>query len=365
MSRRMHAAVAYSPKAPLRIEELTIAEPTGSEILIKTVATGICHTDLLLRDGIFGPSHPVIPGHEGAGVVVAIGPDVKELVVGDHVALSQASCGYCASCRRGHPMNCGNYEQYNLTGLRYNGEPAILDQKINSNFVGQSSFASYILASEGNAAKLPKDFPLEIAAPLGCGMATGAGTVINALKPEVGSTIAIFGAGAVGMAAIMAAKVRQCAKIIAIDLHDSRLSLARELGATHTINGRDADVVEQIHELTGGGAEFAVDAVGAIPVVLNAINCTRPGGHVALLGLDGLGKDIPIRLDSIVFNRKIQGVILGDQIPQLFLPQLVALQKSGLFPFERLVKTYPFESINEAIADAESGKVIKPVLVFN
>ncbi|MDH6298057.1 NAD(P)-dependent alcohol dehydrogenase (plasmid) [Agrobacterium salinitolerans] len=365
---KITAAVAVKPKAPLEFRELELADPEGNEILVRTVATGICHTDLLLRDGIFGPPAPVIPGHEGVGIVEAIGADVQSLKVGDHVALSQSSCGFCADCRRSHPMNCQNYTQYNLTGLRPNGKKALLCDEvgIGSNFVGQSSFATHILATENNAALLPKEnFDLTNAAPLGCGMATGAGTVINAMKPEIGSTIAVFGAGAVGMAAVMAAKVRRCSKIIIVDLNQQRLDMAKELGATHAINGEDTDVVEQIHALTGGGADFAIDAVGIIPVILNSIKCTRAGGHVVLLGLDALGKDIPIPLDLMVFNRKIQGAILGDQIPQLFIPQMVELNQAGLFPFQKLITKYPFEKINEAIADAEAGRVIKPVIVFN
>lgn len=361
---KITAAVATQAKSPLVFQQLTLAEPEGNEILVKTVASGICHTDLLLRDGIFGPKLPVIPGHEGVGIVEAVGPDVKDLQVGDHVALSQSSCGVCSDCRRAHPMNCLNYVQYNLTGVRPNGKRAILDADVASNFVGQSSFSTHILATENNAAKLPKDFELRNAAPLGCGMATGAGTVMNALQPSIGSTIAVFGCGAVGLASIMAAKVRRCAVIVAVDMHDSRLEMAQRLGATHVINGRDTNVVERITKITGGGADFSVDAVGIEVVLRNAIASTRPGGHCALLGLDSLGKDIPILLDWIAFNRKLQGVILGDQIPQVFIPQMVQLQKDGLFPFEQIITHYAFEDINQAIADTEAGKVIKPVLVF-
>lgn len=366
---KITAAVAVKAKSPLEFRELELADPEGNEILVRTVATGICHTDLLLRDGIFGPPAPVIPGHEGVGIVEAVGSEVQGLKIGDAVALSQSSCGFCSDCRRSHPMNCRNYTQYNLTGVRPNGKKAIIceDAAINikSNFVGQSSFATHILATENNAAKLPStNFDLTNAAPLGCGMATGAGTVINAMKPDIGSSIAIFGAGAVGMAAVMASKVRRCGTIIIVDLNERRLAMAKELGATHAIKGRDPDVVEQIQKLTDGGADFSVDAVGVIPAILNAIKCTRAGGHTVLLGLDALGRDIPIPLDLMVFNRKIQGAILGDQIPQLFIPQMVELNQAGLFPFEKLVTKYPFEKINEAIADAEAGRVIKPVIVF-
>jgi aryl-alcohol dehydrogenase len=362
---RIKAAVAVKPKSPLEFQDLELAEPEGNEILIRTVATGICHTDLLLRDGIFGPVAPVIPGHEGVGVIEAVGDDVKELRVGDRVALSQSSCGHCQDCRRSHPMNCRNYTQYNLTGLRPNGKRAILNKDVGSNFVGQSSFATHILATENNAALLPADnFDLTNAAPLGCGMATGAGTVIHALKAEVGTSIAVFGAGAVGMATIMAAKIRRCRTIIVIDLNEERMKLALELGATHALNGRSSDIVEQIGAITGGGADYAVDAVGAVPVIINTVACTRAGGHSVLLGLDSLGKSIPIPLDLMVFNRKIQGAILGDQIPQIFIPQMVQMNQEGIFPFERLIRKYKFSEINEAIKDAESGRVIKPVIVF-
>jgi aryl-alcohol dehydrogenase len=362
---KIKAAVAVKPKSPLVFQDLELAEPEGNEILVQTVATGICHTDLLLRDGIFGPAAPVIPGHEGVGVIEAVGDDVKELRVGDRVALSQSSCGHCPDCRRSHPMNCRNYTQYNLTGLRPNGKRAILDGEVGSNFVGQSSFATHILATENNAALLPStNYDLTNAAPLGCGMATGAGTVINALKAEVGTSIAVFGAGAVGMAAIMAARIRRCKTIIVIDLNEERMKLACQLGATHAINGRSPDVVDQIREITSGGADYAVDAVGAVRVIVNTIACTRAGGHSVLLGLDSLGKDIPIPLDLMVFNRTIQGAILGDQVPQLFIPQMVQMNQEGVFPFERLIHKYKFSEINEAIKDAENGQVIKPVIVF-
>jgi aryl-alcohol dehydrogenase len=202
------------------------------------------------------------------------------------------------------------------------------------------------------------------AAPLGCGMATGAGTVMNALNADVGSGIVVFGAGAVGMAAIMAAKIRRCKTIVVIDLNKERMKLAQELGATQALDGRAADIVDQIKEITGGGADYSVDAVGAVPVIVNAIACTRPGGHSVLLGLDSLGKDIPIRLDLIVFNRKIQGAILGDQVAQLLIPQMVQMNQDGIFPFQKLIRKYKFSEINEAIKDTEAGRVIKPVIVF-
>lgn len=358
------AAVAVRPQGDLELRELELAEPTGNEILVKTVATGICHTDILLRDGLFGPAAPVVPGHEGAGVVVAVGPTVSTVSVGDHVALSQNSCGACRTCRSSHPMSCENYDQFNLTGLRSNGQPAFSDESVGANFVGQSSFSSYILASENNAAVLPKNFPLELAAPLGCGMVTGAGAVMNVLDPEIGSSLVVFGAGAVGLAAVMAAKVRGCAAIIAVDLNESRLDLAMELGATHRINAATEDVQTAIENIRPGGVDYSVDAVGSVRVVQNAVRATRRGGHTILLGLDGLSEAVPLDLELLVFNRRIEGAILGDQIPQILIPQLVQLHLEGRFPFDKLIQRYKFSQINQAIDDALQGKVVKPVIVF-
>lgn len=358
------AAVAIKPHADLEISELEISEPKGNEILVRTVASGICHTDLLLRDGLFGPAAPVVPGHEGAGVVIAIGPAVHSLAVGDHVAMSQSSCGVCRHCRGAHPMSCANYDQYNLTGLRPNGKRPFVGSEVNGNFVGQSSFSSHILATENNAARLPKDLPLELAAPLGCGMVTGAGAVMNVLNPRIGSTLVVFGAGAVGLAAVMAASVRHCATIIAVDLNAARLELALTVGATHVVNPANGNPVDQVHEITAGGADCAIDAVGKVRVVQDAVRSTRRGGHTVLLGLDGLAEAVPLDLELLVFNRRVEGAILGDQIPQQLIPQLVQLYQKGRFPFDRLVRQYPFADINTAIADAVRGDVIKPVIVF-
>ncbi|MFI0821927.1 NAD(P)-dependent alcohol dehydrogenase [Streptomyces sp. NPDC021098] len=358
-------AVALAPHTDLEMRELEIVEPEGNEVLIRTVATGICHTDILLRDGLFGPPHPVVPGHEGVGVIDAVGPDVLNLAVGDHVVLTQNSCGRCVTCRSAHPMNCERYEQFNLSGRRPNSRPVFAGEDIGANFVGQSSFSSLILASENNACHVPKELRLDTAAPLGCGMVTGAGAVLNVLKPDIGSTLVIHGVGAVGMAAVMAARVADCATIIAVDLNESRLAIAKELGATHVVNaGQEPDVVAAVHDLTSGGADYAVDAVGAVPVVRNAIASTRAGGHTVVLGLDGLGKSVPIDLDLLVFNRKVQGAILGDQVAQSFIPHLVQLHLQGAFPFDRLVTRYAFDDINTAIADAVAGRAIKPVVTF-
>lgn len=358
------AAVATAPHHALELRELHIDEPDGHEILIRTVATGVCHTDLLLRDRIFGPPLPAVPGHEGAGVVEAVGPGVQDIRVGDHVMLTQAFCGGCTECRSAHPMNCVNYERYNITGRRANGLNPFGNSGISGNFVGQSSWASRILVSENNAVKVPAGFPLHMAAPIGCGLVTGAGAVLNVLRPEVGSSLVVFGAGPVGLAAVMAAHAMHCGTIIAVDLHENRRAMAKSVGATHVLDGRSDDVKAAVLDLTGRGADYAIDAVGIPEVMSTAVSSLRPGGHAILLGANSIGSTIPIDFGDLLFNRKVQGATMGAQIPQVTLPALLELHRSGAFPFDRFVTTYPFERINEAVEASERGDVIKAVLTF-
>lgn len=362
---KITAAVATKARSPLEFREFQLAEPEGREILVRTVATGICHTDLLARDGIFGPSVPIIPGHEGAGIVEAVGDGVRSIAVGDHVVMTQASCDHCSQCYSAHPMNCENAAQYNYTGVRASGKPAVDDTSVNANFVGQSAFATYILAVESNVVVIPKDYPLEMAAPLGCGMATGAGTVFNVLNPAPRETIVIFGAGAVGLAAVMASKINSCSKIIIIDLNDERLSLAKSLGATDAINAGGSGVLEQVQKMTGGGANYAIDAVGVKETVRSAIECVKPGGKTVLLGANEISSDFTVGLATLILNRTVCGAIIGDQIPKLLIPRLLELAQNGLFPYQQLIQTYSFKDINKAIEDTENGKVVKPVVVFD
>lgn len=358
------AAVATAPHAPLELRELQIAEPVGAEILVRTVASGVCHTDLLLRDQIFGPPLPAVPGHEGAGIVEAVGASVQNIGVGDHVMLTQAFCGSCIECRRSHPMNCVDYERYNITGRRANGLAAFDDPDLNANFVGQSSWSSHILVSENNAVKVADQFPLELAAPIGCGLVTGAGAVLNVFQPEIGSSIVVLGAGPVGLAAVMAAAASHCGTIVAVDLHENRRAMATSVGATHVLDARDDDVEAAVLDLTGRGADYAIDAVGIPDVMAMAVSCLRPGGHAILLGANSIGSTIPIDFGDLLFNRRVQGATMGAQVPQVTLPALVELHRTGKFPFDRFVTTYPFERINEAVEASERGEVIKAVLTF-
>lgn len=355
------AAVTHSLGEEFKLEPVQIAEPEFDEIRIKVVATGVCHTDVVARDLGLSP-FPVVLGHEGSGIVDAVGAGVSDLKVGDHVVLSFAHCGNCEHCLTGHPTVCDTFNDLNFGGAMDDGSHRLAQGKQElSTFFGQSTFATFAIAKSRNAVKVDPEVDLALLGPLGCGIQTGAGTVLNRLKPEFGSSIVIYGAGAVGLSAIMAAKIVGCQNIIAVDVHDSRLALAKELGATHIFNGEEVDVVAEVKKLTHGGSHYAVETTGVPPVVKQSMNALRPLGTVAIVGITP-EMSIDVHNDLMAEGKSMIGVIEGDSIPRVFIPQLIAYYKAGQFPFDKLVKFYKFEQINQAFADSASGITIKPVL---
>lgn len=361
----IQAAVLREHHGDFAIETVELDAMRRDEALIEITATGLCHTDLVVRDGIFPrPALPSILGHEGAGIVVEVGTQVRNLAVGDHVVLSFSSCGGCPECEVGRPARCENFVSANFLGKRPDGSFTHhhQGQPVNACFFGQSSFASHALVREGSLVKVPKDLPLELLGPLGCGIQTGAGTVLNHLKPPPGSSIAIFGAGAVGLSAVMAAGIAGCSAIIAIDKHAGRLALAAELGATHSINCNDADAVARIREITGGGADYVIEGTAAPEAVAQSLRCVRPRGDVALLGLGRQDTPLPLTLGDLMTGTMIRSVTEGDSLPAQFIPELIAYHRQGRFPFDRLISFYELDQINDAARNAISGDVIKPVI---
>jgi aryl-alcohol dehydrogenase len=331
------------------------------------VATGVCHTDALVRDQVLPTPLPVVLGHEGAGIVDAVGAAVTTVVPGDHVVLGFDSCGRCTACRSGHPAYCEVFPARNFGGARPDGSASLHDGEtgVSSRFFGQSSFSTFANVSERSVVKVPEDAPLEILGPLGCGLTTGAGSVLNVLQPSAGSSIAIFGTGAVGCAALLAAVVANCSTIVAVDIVPSRLEFALELGATHTVNSAEVDVVEALREMTGGGAQFALDTTGNARVFRQMVDSLAVRGHGALVGAAPAGTDAFMDIGTFLTQSPtISGVIEGDAVPQTFIPLLVDLHRSGRFPFDRLVRSYPFDRINEAFEDSARGTTIKPVVRF-
>jgi aryl-alcohol dehydrogenase len=361
----IQAALLREPKAAFSIETVQLDAPRADEVLVEIVASGLCHTDLSVRDGVIPfPALPNVLGHEGSGVVIAVGSAVRKVAVGDPVALSFASCGACPACKAGTPARCDNFLPANFMGRRSDGSCTHHQhaEDINGCFFGQSSFASHALVRERHVVKVPRDVPLELLGPLGCGIQTGAGTILNHLRPQPGSSVAVFGAGAVGLSAVMAAKIAGCATIIAVDVQAARLALARELGATHALHAREEDVLARIKDITGAGADCAVEATGVPEVVAQSIRSVRRLGHVALLGVGRMDAPLPLVLGDLLSGAVIRSVVEGDSVPDTFIPQLIEFYRQGRFPFDRLIQFYDFAQINEAAHDAETGRAIKPVI---
>ncbi|MHA6251884.1 NAD(P)-dependent alcohol dehydrogenase [Oceanobacillus sp. CAU 1775] len=358
---KIKAAVTRGQGQDFVMEEVDLATPKANEVLVKIVATGVCHTDAVARDEAIAPL-PAVLGHEGSGIVESIGEGVTRFEKGDHVVLSFAHCGHCDNCLTGHPTVCDTFNDLNFGGINDDGTQRLSkDGEALSTFFGQSSFGTFAISHERNVVKVDKDVDLALLGPLGCGIQTGAGTVLNRIKPEFGSTIAIYGAGAVGLSAVMAAKVAGCKTIIAVDVHDSRLELAKELGATHVFNGSEVDVVKEINELTNGGTTYAVETTGVPPVVRQSMHALRPLGVVAIVGVTP-EMNIDVHNDLMAEGKTMMGVIEGDSVPNVFIPQLVEYYKNGQFPFDQLVKFYDFDAINEAFEDSKTGKTIKPIV---
>jgi aryl-alcohol dehydrogenase len=359
------AAVAREKFGAFTIEELDLTDPRPDELLVKIVASGMCQTDQHGRDGYYGTPLPAVFGHEGAGVVAAVGSAVTQFAPGDHVVLSFPWCGVCPNCRRHMEAHCHRQFDLKMSGTRPDGSTLLRrgGEPVYSAFFQQSSFATYAIANERFAVKVRKDAPLELLGPFACSGQTGAGAVLNSMQPKPGDALAVFGVGAVGLSGLMAAKISGCDPIIAVDIHDRRLALARELGATHTINhtGRD-DIVAAIQKITGDGVRFSLETSAQPAVFREAIEALMPGGTCVLLGSARSGTEVAIDMQFVQFGRVVRGVIQGESHPQTFIPQLVDHLVAGRMPVERMISFYPLADINRAAQDSNSGAAIKPVL---
>jgi aryl-alcohol dehydrogenase len=360
---RITAAVLREREAPYVLEEVELDPPGPGELLVRVVGAGMCHTDIVPRQELSFSPPPIIVGHEGAGVVEAVGDGVCTVSVGDHVVLSFDSCGECVNCRGGLPPYCDTFLFRNMLGRRMDGSTGVHDaagEEISSRWFSQSSFATHCLVPERGAVVVDRDLPLAKLGPLGCGILTGAGSVLVALAVQAGQSIVVFGAGAVGLAAVMAARVVGAAPIIAVDLHRHRLDLATELGATHVLDGSSDDLVHQIHGLTGGGANYSFDTTGNVAVIGGAIAALRMAGHCGLVGI----QTEPLTLDPIaLLGKTVSAIFEGGCEPRVVIPRLLALWRAGEFPFDRLIETFPLSEINAAEEASLSGKVVKPVLL--
>ncbi len=360
---KITAAVSYEGLPCPKLAEVELDEPHPDEVQVRIVATGICHTDLLCHAGLGVPTpRPIVLGHEGAGVVERVGAGVRGLAVGDHVVLSGASCGLCPSCRAARPTYCRESHRLSFGGARADGSSPLRrnGERLHGAFFAQSSFATHALAPERSAVKVPADLPLHLLGPLGCGFITGAGAVFEAFRLRPGQSIVVFGAGSVGLAAVMAARIAGAARIVAVDTLPGRLDLARALGASECL-ASGPDTAAQLREIERHGFDFSFNTTNVPAVYGAAIEClanegtagyvTRPRGEWSL--------NVAFLLAG---GRKLQGILGGSANPQVVIPQLLTYWRQGRFEFERLITEFAFEDIGTAWAACESGAVVKPVL---
>ena len=361
-------AVVREPGGPFRLEQVELSGPRPDEVLVEVAASGMCHTDLLVRDAR-PQSLPAVLGHEGAGVVREVGSEVHGLVPGDKVVLSFPSCGSCVRCRTGRSAYCDSIAALKFRCARPDGSVATRDGQgspVGDHFFGQSSFGTLAVAYARSVVKLPDDVDLTIAGPLACGVQTGAGTVLDVLRVPPGSSIAVFGAGSVGLCAVMAARLCGATTIVAVNRRASRLALAAEFGATHLVSPLDADPVEAIREATGGrGVDFAFETTGVPAVLTQAVRSLDSLGTCAYVGTAAPGElgGIPM-LEAMTKGLTVRGVLQGDSTPSRTIPRLWDLHRRGLLPYDRLITHYRLDEIDQAAADTETGDVVKPVVLM-
>ncbi len=364
-------AIFANQDGEFELGEFELDEPAADEVLVEIKGVGLCHTDLTVRDGNLPAPLPMVLGHEGAGIVRAVGTGVDDVQPGDTVVLSFDYCGKCEFCRTGRVANCEKLLDLNFGGARRAEDSPYDDHEghdhghVHGMFFGQSSFGTYAIASKNSVVKVDTKAPIELLGPLGCGIQTGAGAVMNSLAVEDGSRVVVFGAGSVGLSAVMAAKVRGAAEIVAVDPMENRRALAEELGATKTFDPTaEDDVIETIRAYFGDrGADYTVETSGVPAVLEQAIGALHNAGACAVVGAPPAGETAEFDINELLLGKRIVGVTEGDAVPQVFIQKLLRLHERGLFPFDKLIKKYALEDFESAVNDSESGEVLKPILI--
>jgi S-(hydroxymethyl)glutathione dehydrogenase/alcohol dehydrogenase len=360
----MKAAVLREVNQPLEIEDIQHGDPGPREVLVRTVAAGVCHSDLHFVNGSYPHQMPVVLGHESAGVVEAVGADVNYVKPGDHVITClSAFCGHCEHCLTGHMSLCHEPELQ-----RSAEQPSRLakgDERVEQ-FLNLSSFAEYMLVHEHAIAKVRKDMPLDRAALIGCGVTTGVGAVIHTAKVEPGTTVAVIGCGGVGLSAINGAAIAGAARIIAIDRVDSKLELARKFGATDVINATDVDPIKAVRELTGGGVHYSFEAIGLAQTAQQAFKMLTFGGAATIIGMIPVGTQVEIHGPEFLMERKLQGSNMGSNRFRVDMPRFVDFYLQGRLHLDDLIsRRIKLEDVNEGLAALETGEVARSVIMFD
>ena len=368
MPRQIKAAVFTETSGKhTEILDLLLADPGPREIVIKVKACGICHTDIGVADYLARPS---VLGHEAAGEIVELGADVTGFSIDDRVVATFSSCMNCSTCiDDNNPAYCLTHIERNFDGVQPSGRHSLEDpggKIVLGSFFQQSGFADYALVQMDNIVKIPDDLSYEMAAPLGCGIQTGAGAVINSFGAKKEQSIVIFGVGAVGLSAVMAAHHIGCDPIIAVDLDSKRLELARQFGAHHVFQKTPENFAETVKTLTNGGAHFTLEGTGNTEVFAHAVNCLRPGGTCGTLAYVGeFGKPVQHPGGFAFMDTHHMGIIEGHSVPSEFIPKLARMNLDGQLGYDRLITTYRFDDINDALDDCHNMSVVKPVLIFD
>ena len=359
----MQAAVLHEPNTPLSIEQVEIEKPKRREVLLRTAFAGLCHSDLHFMEGLYPFPLPCVLGHEAAAVVEAVGEDVTYVKPGDHVITClSVFCGECPQCMTGHPNLCENTEVKLLPGaarrLRWKGD--VLNQAFNL-----SAFAEQMLVHEHAMVKIGNDIPLDRAALVGCGVMTGVGAVFHAAKVEPGSTVVVIGCGGIGLSAVNGAALAGAERVIAIDTVASKLELAKEMGATDTINASNVDPVEAVKEMTGGGVPYAFEAIGSKRTAEQAFEMLRPGGVATIIGMIPFGTKIELHGADFLRDRKIQGTSMGGNRFRVDMPRLLKLWQQGRLKLDHLISgRIKLAEINEGFARLKSATPVRQLIDF-
>ena len=358
----------YAKTKPIVIEEIELDPPGPGEVLVEIKGAGLCHSDLSVINGARPRSLPIALGHEAAGIVAEVGPEVHDLAAGDHVVLVFVpSCGDCVPCMEGRPALCEPAAVAGAEGTLLTGTRRI---KLNGEFinhqVGVSCFAEYAVTSRRSLIKIDKELPLDLAALFGCAVLTGAGAVLNTGQARPGSTVAVVGLGGVGLNALLAAKMIGASRLIAVDPLDDKLALARQLGATDTVNAGDEDAVDQVREATSGGVDYAFEMAGTVEAMDIAYRITRRGGTTVSAGLSHFEHDFSLRhVGMVAEERTIKGSYMGSSVPVRDVPRFIELYREGRLPVDQLISArIPLKDINAGFDRLAAGDVIRQVITF-
>lgn len=361
------AAVLYEYENPLSVEDVNVLDPKQGEVLVRLVASGVCHSDLHVIDGLLRIPLPIILGHEGAGVVEAVGPGVTTVKPGDHVVISWVpNCGRCHYCTIGRPNLC--IDRPGLDGFMGDGTTRFRSQNEQEirHFASASTFSAYTVVQEEGCVKIREDAPLDKACLVGCGVMTGVGAAINTAKVRPGSSCVVIGCGGVGLNAVQGCAIAGADKIIAVDINPLKLEFAKTFGATHTINGREENVVERVKELTGGlGAEYSFEVISTVPTIRQAWDCLRPGGTCVVVGIAPPGSEVNIPVIDLFSEKVLTGSVYGGARMRVDIPMLVDMYMDGKLKIDELIsRTMPLDGINDAFNLLKKGEVARSVILY-